>query len=272
MALALFLPGARADWRLGAETGALFQSNLSNSDRAADEKSDWAWKTTAQIGNGFQLTRDLRLNVGADVRSFVWGQFDAFDEIGAGVSAGLRYRFGLGAQAPWVLLEDRIGFDRFRETSLDHWDESLRLRGGLALSPRIALEGGYAFENLAGPGDFFDRQGHRLDARVIFELTARLQVGLGYSYRNGDIISYAVPPRPDLLQIAPVRPGETNFGSSPLYNAYRIRAETHAVSVVAAYTLTKYLSLQLAYEYAATVRDPLRYENHVVEAKIAFAY
>lgn len=156
--LVLALPRARADWRLGAETGAGFDSNLSNSDRGSDERSDLAWKTGARIGNGFQLSRDLRLNIGADLRSFVWGRFDAFDEIGAGLFAAVRYRFGLGAQAPWILLEERIGYDGFREASLDRWDEALQLRGGLALSPRVALEAGYTFQNLAGPGDFFDRQ------------------------------------------------------------------------------------------------------------------
>lgn len=107
---------------------------------------------------------------------------------------------------------------------------------------------------------------------MIFDLTDSLQVGLGYSYRNGDIISYAIPPRPDLLQIAPVRPGVTSFGTNPLYNAYRVGAETHALSVVAGYTLTKYFSIQLGYEYAATSHDPLRYKNHLVEAKVAFVY
>ncbi len=51
--LALPLSCARADWRLDAETGSLYDSNLSNSDRAADEKDDWAWRSDARIGNGF---------------------------------------------------------------------------------------------------------------------------------------------------------------------------------------------------------------------------
>lgn len=266
------LGSARADWRLDAQTGALYESNLSNSDQTSDEKDDWAWKTEAGIGNGIQLTHDLRLNLGADFRSLVWSQYDGFDQVGAGVSASLRYRFGLGLRAPWLLLEERIGYDSFRETFLSNWDESLRLRGGLALSSRVALEAGYTFENFAGPGNFFDRQGNRADVRMVFDLTERLQIGIGYSYRDGDIISYAVPPRPELLEIGPVRRSVTIFGTNPPYNAYRIRAETHAVSIVAGYSLTKNLSLQLAYEFGATAHAPLRYQNHVVEAKIAFAY
>ncbi len=263
---------ARADWRLGAETGVLYDSNLSNSDRSSDIRDDWAWRTEARIGNGFQLTRDLRLDLAGDLRSALWARFDGFDEIGPGASVGLRYRFGLGRQAPWVLLEDRIGYDRFRETFRSVWDESLHLRTGVAISERIAVEAGYTFENLAAPGRFFDQQGNRADARIIFDATTALQVGLGYSYRNGDIISYAVPSRPDIFEIASVRPTVTTFGTNPAYNAYRLQGVTHAVSFFAAYALTKYFSVQASYEYAATSHDPLHYENHIVEAKIVFAY
>jgi len=266
------LPCAQADWRFGAESGSLYESNLSNSDRASDEKQDWAWKSGAQAGNGLQLSRDLRLNLGADLRSLVWGRYDGLDQIGSGVSAGLRYRFGLGRQAPWITLEDRIGYDHFRENFRSSWDETLGLRGGIGLSERLALECGYLFENIAAPGDFFDQQSNRVDGRIIVDLTASLQIGLGYSYRNGDIISYAVPPRPDLFAIARVRPQVSTFGTNPFYNAYRLRGETHAVTVAAGYTIRKYLSIEVAYEYAATSHDPLQYENHLVEAKIAFAY
>ena len=270
--LATTLNLARAEWRFDAETGFVYDSNLSNSDRPSDEKDDGAWTTDLRIGNGFQLSRDLRLNLGADLRGHLWDQFGAFNEIGAGASAGLRYRFGLGRQAPWILLEERIGYDRFHETVRSGWDEALRLRGGIAISERIALEAGYTFGNFTAPDDFFDMQGHTANARVIVDLTSSLQVVLGYTYRDGDVISYAVPPRPDILLLTSERRPVTTFGTDPLYTAYRLRGQTHAVSISAGYALTKYLSVRLAYEYAATSHDPLQYENHLVEAKVAFAY
>jgi len=51
--LAMTLNFARAEWRFDAETGGLYDSNLSNSDRSSDEEADWAWKTDLRIGNGF---------------------------------------------------------------------------------------------------------------------------------------------------------------------------------------------------------------------------
>jgi hypothetical protein len=270
--LTMTLSVAQAEWRFDAETAGLYNSNLSNSDRSADEKDDWAWKTDVRIGNGLQLSRNLRLNLAADLRGQLWDRFDAFNEIGAGASAGLRYRFGLGRQAPWILLEERIGYDRFHDSELSGWDESLRLRGGIAISERIALEVGYVFENFAAPDNFYDIQGNTGLARVIVDLTSSLQVVIGYSYREGNVISYAVPPRPDIVALTSQQRTVTIFGTDPLYTAYRLRGQTHAISVTAGYALTKYWSVQLAYEYATTTHDPLQYENHLVEAKVALAY
>jgi hypothetical protein len=262
---------ASAEWRFEAETGAVYDSNLSNSDRAADVRDDWAWKSDISAGNALQLTRDLRLNLGADVRGEVWDRFGAFNTIGAGVSTGLRYRFGLGRQAPWVLLEDRFGYDRFQDTAQSGNDNVVNLRGGIALSDRIALEGGYAFESFIAPDDFYDRQVHRGKVRMFFDVTSSLQVSVGYTYLEGDVISYAVPPRPDIAPFAIEREDEDEFGL-PLRTAYKFRARTHAFSVSIAYQVTKYGSLQLGYEYAVITRDPVQYEKHLVEAKIAVAY
>ena len=262
---------ARAEWRFEAETGAVYDSNLSNSDRAADVRDDWAWRSNVSAGNAFQLTRDLRLVMEADVRGEVWDRFDAFNTIGGGGSVGLRYRVGLGRRAPWILLEDRLGYDRFQDSAQSGYDNVLNLRAGIALSDRIAIEGNYAFESFAAPNDFYDRQVHRAGAHMSFDVTSSLQVALGYTYREGDVISYAVPPRPDIARFATKRPGEDEFGL-PLRTAYKFVGQTHALSVAAAYQLTKYASVQVSYEYAVTARDPVQYQKHLVEAKIAVAY
>ncbi len=272
MLLAVALNCARAELGLDAETGAFYDSNLSNSDRSADEEADWAWKTDVRIGDGFQLSRNLRLNLAADLQGQLWDTYHGFNEVGPGALAGLRYRFGLGRQAPWILLEERIGYDRFQETMRSGWNESLRLSGGIAISERIALEARYIFGNFAAPDNFFDEQGHSAHARVVVDLTSSLQIALGYTYRDGDVISYAVPPRPDILQIASEHRTVTTFGNNPLYTAYRFRGQTNAVSVSAGFVFTRHLSVQLAYEYAVTSHDALQYENHLIEAKVAFVY
>ena len=263
---------ADAEWRFEGETGAFYDSNLSNSDRVADVKEDWAWSTDVRVGNAFQLSRDLRLNLDADLRGLLWTEYGGFNEIGGGASSALRYRFGLGPQAPWILLENRIGYDGFQESMRSGWDESLGLRGGFAISERIAVEAGYTFENFAAVDDFFDLQSHNGNVRVVVDLTSSLQIAVGYKYREGDVISYAVPPRPDIFMLTSDAQSVATFGTDPLYVAYRLLGRTHAAFVSAGFAITKHLSIQAAYEYSVTSHDPLQYENHLVEARIAFAY
>ena len=267
----MLVAAANAELRFDAETGTVYNSNLSNSDRDADVRDDWAWKSDVQVSDGFQLTRNLRLNVAADLRSEVWARFDDFTEIGPGLITGLRYRFALGREAPWLLLENRFGYDRFQDTVRSGYDEKIELRGGIGLTQQIALELGYSFENFAAPNNFYDRQVHRAGPRLIIDLTSALRLAIGYQYQEGDVISYAVPPRPEIALFSVEREDDDTFGS-PLRTAYRLLGRTHSVSVSAAYGLTKNLSVQIGYEYAITIHDPLQYENHLVDARLVFVY
>src|SRR3954467_9554227 len=115
LAILLSLPArpVSADWRFEAETGAVCTSNLSNSDRGSDEQPDWAWNTQVRATDGFQLTRDLRLSVSGDLVSHVWHEYNAFNEIAPGLAGLLRYRFGLGSQAPWIALEQSLHYAAF---------------------------------------------------------------------------------------------------------------------------------------------------------------
>ena len=265
------LSSAKADWRFDAETGAFYDSNLSNSDRAADEKDDWAWQSVVQVGNGLQLARDLRLNLAIDLREQVWARLDAFNNVGPGGSAGLRYRFGLGRLAPWVLVEDRLGYTFVNEEGRSGLENRFRVRGGFGISERLFVEAAYTFDDFDARERFWNLNGHSGAIRLTFDATSSLQVALGYSYRNGEVISYARPPRPDIVFLASEQDEVNSFGN-PSYTAYRLRAGTHAVSASASYTLSRNISVQVAYEFRDTTHGPLEYVNHLVEAKIGFAY
>ncbi len=268
----MILGSVRGEWRFDAETGAFYDSNLSNSDRSSDVKDDWAWKSEVRIGNGFQLSRDLRLNVAADLEGQLWNRFDSFDEIGLGASGSLRYRFGLGRLAPWLLMEDRLAHNFVRDSAQSGWANRLGVRAGIGITDRLSAEAGYTLDNFAAPDDFYDRKGNSADVGLTFDVTSALQMTLGYAFRYGDVISYAVPPRPDIIPLSSEHRPDEAFGTNPLYVQYHLEATTNSVSVSAAYTLRKYFAVQVGYEYAATTRDSLEYENHRIEARASFSY
>ena len=271
VALAMTLGCVRADWLFDAETGALYDSNFSKSDRSSDVKDDWAWQSDVQVENGFQLARDLRLNLAADLREQVWTRFDAFNNVAPGGTAGLRYRFGLGRLAPWILVEDNVAYSFVREDGRSGLDNRFRVRGGVGITSWLSAEAAYTFDDFEAEEQFWDLSGHSGTIRLTFDPTPRLQVALGYSFRNGEVISYAIPARPDIFALASSTDVVSSFGH-PLYTAYRLRGSTNALSVSAGYTLNRYISVQVAYEFRNTSHGPLDYVNHLVEAKIAFVY
>lgn len=271
LVFALLVSTARADWRIEAETGALYESNLSNSDRAADAKDDFAWQSALQIGNALQLNRDMRLNLGLDLREQVWARFDAFNHLAPGGSAGLRYRFGLGRTAPWLLVEDHVAYSFFKEDGRSGIENRFRVRGGFGLTSRLALEAAYTMDDFAARDRFWDLTGNSGSIRLTFAATSSLQLGLGYSYRAGQVISYALPPRPDIVGLTADLESVNSFGSPP-YTAYHLRGNSHTLSASVGYSLGQHLSIQINYEFRQTSSGPLDYDNHLVEAKFAFVY
>src|SRR4051812_43327041 len=261
--LGLAWSSARADWRFDAETGAVYDSNLSRSDR--DSEEDWAWKTELRAANGFQLARDLRLNVGADLDGQMWTTYHALSNLDLGSTAGLRYRFGLGRQAPWLVVEDRLGYAWFNEPFRNGWANQFGVRGGMNITERLSFEAGYLFDHFAAQDDFFDISGQNFSLQLTYAVTSALRIAAGYQYRYGDVISYAIPPRPDILGVADAeREDVATFGAYPLRTAYSLEASTNSVSVSAAYAVNNYFSVRVSYEYAVTTHDPLQYEDHLV--------
>ena len=262
---------ARADWRIDAETGALYDSNLSNSDRDSDMKDDWDWRSHLRIGNGFQLTRDLRLNVGADLDADQWARFHDFNNVAPGGTVSLRYRFGLGREAPWVLVGDSLGYAFYNDEGRSGPDNSLRVAAGFGFCDRFSLEADYAFDDSNAREQLWDSSANSGTIRLTYNVNSSLQLGLAYTYRDGVFVSYALPPRPDLVSIQPERELVDTFGT-PQYVAYRLRGSTNAVSVSGSYILNRYLSIQVSYQFRNTSHDALKYVNHLFEAKIGFAY
>jgi hypothetical protein len=234
-------------------------------------KSDWAWQSNLRVGNTLQLARDLRLNLGVNLREQVWARYDGFNNLAPGGTASLRYRFGLGRMAPWVLVEDRLAYAFFKEDDRSGVENRFRIKGGFGITERLAVEATYTFDDTAAKNPFWDLSGNSGAIRLTFDPTSALQVALGYLYRNGEVISYAIPPRPDIIALTSDRESVNSFGSPP-YTAYRLRGVTNAFSASVGYTFTKHISLRVSYEFRNTTHGPLKYVNHLVEAKVAFVY
>lgn len=261
---------ARQDWVFDFRSGILYQSNVSLSNLSQDALDDAAWRNVITAGQGFQFTDDLRLGVFGEVESEVWGTYDGLNNVRPGLAANLRYRFGLGKNAPWVRLETKQAYADFAERERSGWDFRPGIRAGVSLTERFALEAAYVYEHFAARDIIFDKEAHNASLRGTLEITSSMQIAVGYTYRYGDVNSYAIPPRPDIVRIAEVLGPISTFDTPRV--AYRFPASTHSGSVAISQSLSRFVALQASYEWQYTSHKFLHYTNHVAGLAVALSF
>nr|MDQ6913101.1 hypothetical protein [Verrucomicrobiota bacterium] len=146
-------------------------------------------------GQGFQLNDDLRLSIFAEMDSEVWRTYVGLTNTRPGLSTNLRYRFGLGKDAPWIRLESKLDYVDFNEARRSGWDVRPGLRGGVSLTERVRLEAAYEYEHFDARDVVFQHDGHTVAFHGKIDLTASTRLVIGYTYRHGDVTSAATPPR-----------------------------------------------------------------------------
>ena len=226
---------------LRAEIGGRFESNASNSDQPSDRLADGFLTVSARTRGrrGYSVATgagSARLS-GTGEEAF---RFQELSQIEGGVRLGIERKFGLGWNAP------RLQFDVY---------SAFRGAGqvgasGFALVPSLALV--WQFAERAGlsvryvpqwffaQGTLFDSAAQEVRISGWFDLFPRTRLFADSSFRYGDVVSYATPPRPDLAAIAQVRETTDVFGAERM--AYRFDADTHSVQVGIDQELTSHVT------------------------------
>ena len=262
LAAALAVAAARAEATVLSAT-AEWNSNATNSNRAADEIGALQLRAELDaISRRFPLGHDDALVLGVAGRAEVWPRIDGLDQLVIGPELAWRHKFGLGALAPVFSVElgadgiaaresDRSGFvGRVRLVWSQRWDDATQFTLSYERTRQNARESVY------------DRTGGEAAAEVHYAMDERWQVAAGATWREGDVISYATPPRPDLVALARVRTLVDTFGAPRV--AYSLSAWTLGGSLALTRQLDERSSLTLRYEWRDTERSPLRYVNHLV--------
>jgi len=262
--------GVRADWIREFKAEGLYNSNVSRSNRPADRLDDFAFGASARVGKFTQLTDDLRLTFTIDLDSQLFAEFQDFNNASAGATASLRYRFGLGARAPFLRVEGSVRWADFDDELQDGVRTRVTVVAGKRVLDRLELHAGYVFDQTETRTELYDQEGHGGFVRAAFDLTDSTQLTAEYSLRRGQVVSYAVPPRPDLVALANERLEVDTFGTP--YVAYNLDATTHRAAFSIRQALTQTLGLSLHYEWQQTSDSHVRYINHVVLAAVQFSF
>jgi hypothetical protein len=261
---------AHADWIRDFKTEALYNDNVSRSSRDEDARDDFAFSAAARVGKFTHLASGLRFTLTLDVDSQLWAQYNDFNHTAAGGTASLRYRFGLGANAPFIRVEGSAKYAEFDQDLQDGARYRATVVVGKRFGERLEAQLAYLFDRADARDSLFEVGGHSFLARVAVDVTPSTQLSAEYSARRGEVVSYAVPPRPDLVALAHKRIEVDTFGEP--YVAYNLDATTHRLGLGLGQALTKKLGVSLRYEWQVTSRAQIEYTNHVVLAAFQVSF
>lgn len=267
---ALSVAADLADWAPNITTAATWNSNATNADRSSDTIGAFQLRADASVTHRITVGRNDALFTGASLTAEAWPHFDGLDLASLGPRFAWQHKFGLGAFAPAFTLEfsgDAV-FARESDRSGLTGGVTFALRKRLDSATRVSL----AHERTRHDARafVFDRTGHETTLELARDLDEHWSFNLAARYREGDVLSYATPPRPDLVALAKVRVPNTTFDRP--FVAYSLEAHSLSGSLALNYALNDATALTFGYDFRDTTRRPLRYVNHLVSAALAHQF
>ncbi|HEY5753762.1 MAG TPA: hypothetical protein VIT21_11480 [Chthoniobacterales bacterium] len=248
---------------IGGDAWALYESNISNSDVSRDRIGTGivGGRVAAQRAGVWE--RDWRWHLGLTAEGESVVRFSDLSRLDAGIRVGLERKFGLGWQAPRLQLDVRsIG------RVSGEWDSS-----GVGLLPSLGVtwQAGerwgfsvqYSPQWFFARGVIFDSTAQTAGFSAWFDLFPMTRLQVRYGFRTGDVVSYATPPRPDLVAISEVQETTLVFGSPRV--RYRFDADTYSIEAEVAQQLDDRIALSAIYRLEITQGKGKEYENHIFQ-------
>ncbi len=268
--LVVVFPAGAAEFTPTAAGWSRYESNASNSDVATQRVPDVFLGGRLEAGTTGVIGRDWRWRAGLSTDGEVALRYPGLSQIEGGARVGAEYKFGLGWQAPRLEVNVYSGVRAAGQAGAS----GLQLAPSAALTWQFAerwgVRGRYVPDWFFAEDALFQVAAHRLETSLWFDVFPATRLQLTGSYRHGDIVSYAVPPRPDLVALSEVQRTTDVFGADRI--AYRLVADTFSVELAADQGLTDVLSLRAAYRWEITRKSSITYGNHILELALRAAF
>lgn len=260
---AYFLVGSltASDGERRGDSRIVWHGNVTNSDRPADRVAALQWQNEFTAGTRWLLPGSNRARAGWHLRADLWPRFQGLDAISAGADLSLSRKLGLGSSVP-VLAASVAGEEVFvRESARSGHSGKLTLQAQQRLGSAWQFVAGVEWEKYQARGLAFNRAGREyflraeLQASPVWWLSAELRT------RNGTVVSYTSPPRPDLVTAGKVLTLLDTFERAHPLLAYYFPAETISGAVELTRVLDPRTTAFLRFEYGDTTHNALRYLN-----------
>lgn len=278
MLLPLVSGMAQADWQFGAEAGRTHESNLPRAQLQSDIRSDSAWVGAAAATHVTVFDDGNSLTAGVDLRSTEYDTLTGLSYVSLGGSVGLRSKFGLGWQAPWLKIQGRTAREVHRNASRNAWRSELGATLGKRFTEQFEVFVGLAAERLAGDldnpvvpgisGAVFDLRSRTLSLRANYDFSETLQVQGGYGVRYGDVVS-STRRNSAIFRASSAIARDPVYG--PDYFAYTLQARTQTASFGLSQSLGPNTALSVGLVRSLTsAPNNLDYQN--TSAQVTYTY
>jgi len=272
---------AGASWILDAGADAIYEDNVGLGQLNRDIKSDTAIRAFASAGPAILLGDSYVLSLTADVAGKLYERFTRLDNVAPRLSAELKRKFGLGAEAPWARVFGSIARLQYDDDLIrDGWIYRLGVGVGKRFGERWDLRLDYAYDRrlvdhempaVRGiPGDVYDLSGHNVSLRTDFLLSEAISLFGSYAIRVGPSVS-TTQRNLQIFQATSAIAADPAFGRG--FFAYRIDSTTHALGLGLSVALGSRTSFNLAYEHVlGDARGNITYHDNVFRVGFLFSY
>jgi len=271
---------AGAFWILDADANAIWEDNVGLGKFKRDINSDSALSTSLSAGPAFQLDTSTVFSLTGDVSGKLYERYTGLDNVALGLTATLRRKFGLGAEAPWARAWGSIARQQYDNDLRDSWIYRLGVGAGKRFGERWDFSAEYIYDRRLAdhdfpvapgiPGDVFDLSGHTLALRGNFLFNERISFLGGYSLRIGEVASTTQQNLPIYLASTAVS-ADPAFGKG--FFAYRIDAFVHTLIVGLSVAIGEHSSANVEYSHViGDARGDITYHDNIIRVGFLYRY
>lgn len=253
-------------WRLDTEV--TWHDNVTNGEQTADRLSALEWRSELRIGRQRALAGGHRIGATAGLRTEIWPRFAGLNAVVPGVGATWEFKPGLGPRVPVLLAALTGEGSGAQERARTGWGGVGRLQVTQRAGTNWLLAAGHDWRRFDARGRAFDRTGREWFARAGWTPGAAWHVAAEFRGRQGDVVSYSRPPRPDLVAIGkPVTLVDT-FEQAEPWIAYYFQAKTRSRALELQHSLGR-STLTLRHDYRHTLHAGPGYKNRLTTLRFS---
>lgn len=279
-----------SEWIADAEVAYATNDNINNTFFDSARQSDQTWSLLASLGRIYQLSHSTRIQTSLDVGGGIHDEFDQLDHFDLGFRLAIRHKFGLGGFQPWAAASISSTHIFSRSVIRNGQLATARLELGKRLHERLDLVIHYSFDyrNSTSGGaiassrliqsgidpniskSVYDLNGQSLGTGLNWLASEQLLLSLGYTYRDGDVVSSNEPAL--VPSVAKIIDAVSMDDALPGW-AYRFNANTHIYSLDANYAVFGgHASVNLGYRHTESDSDNFVYRNDVFRVSFIYSF